>query len=576
MKYLKPLLLISIGIVTISCDTLKKDTKTIPEDQLDQRPNILWLVAEDLSPRLSAYGDSLAHTPHIDKLAKNGIVYENAFTVSGVCAPSRSSMITGMYPTSIGTQHMRQKSGVIDIPGFPKYNAVPPPYVKAFPELLRAQGYWTGSYSKLDYQFGEPFTIWDEVSSYPSWRNRSEKDKDRPFFIYYTFEITHEINIWPDSTKTRFFDEFNIKRENLAPDVAKRPPFDEQYQVDPKDVDVPPFLPETPTSRDHIARLYDNVSKMDVQIGTILERLEEDGLMENTIIMFMSDHGDCLPRSKRWIYDSGIKVPLIVYYPSKFLPKGFEQPTRDANLYSFVDLPPTVLELAGVPVPEWIQGKSIVSVLKEEPREYVYAGRDRMDNRYDTRRAVRNDQFKYIKNYTPEVPYSQEITFLNQMPLMTEIHFMNASGTLNENQSYWLKGPKPSEELYDLTTDPFELVNLAQLDAYKDSVQKMSAALTNWQDLYGDLKDLYELDQAERMWPGGIQPITQSPRLSIENDSISLRSATAGATVAYRTNDFERWNIYSKPIPIKHISKIEMKGVRYGYKESESIVHDFN
>ncbi|PKA99627.1 arylsulfatase A-like enzyme [Flavobacteriaceae bacterium MAR_2009_75] len=558
-----------------ACNMQKQSAGGDKIEQGKQRPNIIWLVAEDLGPRFTAYGDSLAYTPNIDSLAEKGIVYENAFTVSGVCAPSRSSMITGMYPTSIGTQHMRQKAGVINISGFPKYNAVPPAEVKAFPELLRKNGYWTSSYRKLDYQFGQPFTIWDEVSDNPSWRNRNDKDKERPFFIYYTFEITHEINIWPDSTKTRFFDEFKVKRTALAPDVLKRPPYDESHKVDKSRVEVPPFLPDTSISREHIARLYDNISRMDVQIGNILKDLREDGLLENTIIMFMSDHGDCLPRSKRWIYDSGIKVPLIVHYPEKYLPKNFEQPSRDKNLYSFVDLPPTVLELAKVEIPEWIQGKSMVSELTEQPRNYIYAARDRMDNRYDIRRAVRDKNFKYIKNYKPEVAYSQEITFLNQMPLMAEIKELQKDNKLNQNQSYWLEGPKPDEELYNLKEDPFELNNLALNKNYQSDMSRLEKALENWQNTYGDLKDVPELEQAEKMWPNGIQPKTNKPRIKVESDSIFLKCGTEGSTIAYRIQDNGRWIIYENPIPKSDIQKIEVKSIRYGYEESEVTVSTF-
>ncbi|MEO0331148.1 MAG: sulfatase, partial [Bacteroidota bacterium] len=490
----------------------------IPTDGLLPPPNIIWLVAEDLSPRLAPYGDFLAHTPNINRLAENGIVFENAYAVSGVCAPSRSAMITGMYPTSIGTQHMRQKPSVIPMPGFPRYNAVPPPEVKAFPELLRAAGYWTASYRKLDYQFGEPFTVWDSVSDHPSWRERSEAARDRPFFIYYTFEITHEINIWPDTTKIRFYKEFNIEEKNLAPDVAGRPKFDEAYAVDPQNVAVPPYLPDTKLSRDHIARLYNNVSRMDTQIGRVLDQLEADGLRENTIIFFMSDHGDCLPRAKRWIYDSGIKAPLIIHIPLQYLPSQVEQPSRDEHLYSFVDLAPTVLSLAGVTIPDWIQGRAIFTELQAAPRQYVHAGRDRMDNRYDTRRAVRDEQYKYIRNYNPEVFYSQPITFLNQMPLMQEIFRLEQQGKLSKDQSYWLYHPKNTEEeLYDIIHDPHELNNLAADTAdYREILQRMRNQLVDWQSTYGDLYDVEEIDQAERMWPGGVQPTTETPTLTIE------------------------------------------------------------
>ena len=536
-------------------------------------PNIIWLVAEDLSPRLAPYGDSLAHTPTINRLANRGVVFENAFAVSGVCAPSRSAMITGAYPTSIGTQHMRQKPSVIPMPGFPHYSAVPPPEVKAFPELLRTAGYWTASYRKLDYQFGEPFTVWDSVSDHPSWRDRPEADQDRPFFLYYTFEITHEINIWPDTTKARFFKEYGIDSASLAPDVAQRPPFDERYAVDPPDVTVPPYLPDTQQSREHIARLYDNVSRMDRQMGQLLDELEADGLAENTIIFFMSDHGDCLPRAKRWIYDSGIKSPLIVYIPPRYLPPTLTVPSRDAQLYSFVDLAPTVLEMAGVTLPDWIQGRAIFPTLQRQPRRYVYAGRDRMDNRYDTRRAVRDHRYKYIRNYQPAVAYSQPITFLNQMPLMRQINQLERQGRLTEAQSYWLYRPKGvAEELYDVKQDPHELHNLAgDTTTYGRVLQRPRTQLATWQATYGDWYDVVETEQAERMWPGGEQPVTKPPRITVRSGKITMASATPGASIAYQRSGDARWHIYTEPLLAQDVKPVRARAVRYGYRASDVV-----
>jgi arylsulfatase A-like enzyme len=525
-------------------------------------PNIIWLVAEDISPRFAAYGDSLAHTPHLNALARRGIVYDNAFTTAGVCAPSRSSLITGAYQTSIGTQHMRQRASVIPMPGFPRYSAVPPPEVKAFPELLRAAGYWTASYTKLDYQFGDPFTVWDTVNYYPHWRQRSGEDAQRPFFLYRTYEITHEINIWPDTTKERFYRDFGLDKRNLAPDVRERPPFDESYAVDPTEVSVPPYLPDTEVARRHVARLYDNASRMDRQIGELLEDLEEDGLADNTIIFFLSDHGDCLPRAKRWIYDSGLRIPLVVYLPERYAHLHGEA-GRDDRLVSGVDLAPTVLRLAGVPVPEWVQG---VPIFGEREREYVFAARDRMDNRYDTRRAVGDGRWKYIKNYRPEVAYSQQITFLDQMPLMAEIQRLHAAGALGREQSYWLEAPKPEEELYDTATDPHELVNLAGDPAYRDELLRLRQALTEWQDRHGDYLLMPETEQAEAMWPGGKQPVTAEPVARRVGDRIELTTPTAGATIAYRPVGEQRWEIYTGPVPAG--AAYEARAVRYGYAAS--------
>lgn len=548
----------------VSCDK-KEQNKEV------QKPNIIWFVAEDLSPRFSFYGDSIALTPAIDAIADKGIVYENSFTVAGVCAPSRSAMITGCYPSSIGTQHMRQKKGVIPLPGVPNYNAVPPPDIKAFPELLRANGYWTASYTKLDYQFGDPFTVWDSVSENPSWRQRSKADKKKPFFIYNTYEITHEVNIWPDSTKTNFFKEYNIDVSKLATDVQRRPPLDSLGRIIKlEDVVVPPYFPDTDLARDHIRRLYYNTMRMDQQIAKVLADLKEDGLEENTILFFMSDHGDCLPRGKRWLYDSGTKSPLVVYIPEKYLPKGFKQPGRDSNLYSYLDLPPTVLEMAGVKIPDWIQGKSIFSELKNNPRKYVYGSRDRMDNRYDIRRAIRSKQFKYIKNFEPEKPYQQQITFLERMPLMHQILEMKKQGALNKVQMAWLADSKPADELYDIEKDPYEIDNLAADSSYSDIKSSLEKDLMAWMV---DIDDMYQIDeqtQAEKAWPNGVQPKTNSVNFKQDKEKLLLSCDTEGATIAYREKGAERWEIYTDSIDIENIeTPIEAKAVRYGYEASE-------
>lgn len=528
-------------------------------------PNILWLVAEDISPRFAAYGDSLAHTPTIDALARRGIVFENAFTTSGVCAPSRSSLITGMSATSIGTQHMRQQPSVIPMPGPPAYNAVPPPYVRAFPELLREAGYWTASYTKLDYQFGAPFTIWDSVSYTPSWRDRPAEEQDRPWFVYNTFEITHEINIWPDSTKERFFEEFGLDTSTLAPDVLQRPPFDTSYAVRPGEVKVPPYLPDTEVGRQHIARLYDNASRMDRQIATIMADLEEDGLADNTIIFFLSDHGDCLPRGKRWVYDSGTHIPLVIYLPERYR-RLYADVERDDRMVSGVDLAPTVLELTGVPVPDWMQGRSLLSA--EPVRKYVFAGRDRIDNRYDTRRAVRDQQFKYIRNYLPEVAYSQYTTFLHQMPYMRQIVALHEAGKLPPLQAYWQEAPKPVEELYDIVSDPHEIDNLAADPAYAAQLTEYAAVLADWQEANGDYLMTPETEQAEAMWPGLVQPVTEAPWAEVRGDSLFLSSATEGASIAYRRPGERRWRIYTGPVAAASVEGWAARAVRYGYAAS--------
>jgi N-sulfoglucosamine sulfohydrolase len=245
-------------------------------------PNILWISAEDMSPHLGAYGDALARTPNLDKLAAESIRFTNAFSTAPVCAPSRAAIITGMYQNAIGAHHMRTREDTVpELPG--PYLAVPPFYVKAFPEYLRASGYFTSNRFKTDYQFGAPFTIWDDLGKEAHWRHRP--DKGQPFFSVFNLEVTHESSSFP-------------RNRRPAPRVT-----------DPARVAVPPYYPDTPAVREELARLYDNVAVMDGQAGQLLRELEEDGLADSTIVFFWSDHGDGVPRAKRSLYEAGLRVP---------------------------------------------------------------------------------------------------------------------------------------------------------------------------------------------------------------------------------------------------------------------------
>ena len=306
-----------------------------PAEQLaarpPSRPNIVWISNEDMSPRLGVYGDPLARTPVLDRLASQSIRYTNAFTTAPVCAPSRAAIITGMYQTTIGAQHMRTtEDRVPELPG--PYLAVPPFYVKAFPEYLRAAGYYTTNRAKTDYQFGVPFTIWDDVGQGAHWRNRA--DKAQPFFSVFNLEVTHESQIFPSSPAR--------KGKPLV--------------TNPAAIQVPPFYPDTPAVREELARMYDNIADMDTQVGQILTQLEDDGLSESTLVLYWSDHGDGVPRAKRSLYDSGLRVPLMIRWP-KSLGSTVTPGSTSHELVSFVDLAPTVLALAGVTIPAHLPGR---------------------------------------------------------------------------------------------------------------------------------------------------------------------------------------------------------------------------
>ena len=313
---------------------------------------------------------------------------------------------------------------------------MPPFYVKAFPEYLRAAGYYTSNRAKTDYQFGTPFTIWDDLGAQAHWRNRA--DKSQPFFSVFNLEITHESRIFPSSPAR--------KGKPLVTDAAK--------------IKVPPYYPDTPAVREELARMYDNIADMDGQVAEILRQLEEDGLADNTIVFYWSDHGDGVPRAKRSLYDSGLRVPLMIRIPPRL--GAFAAPgTVSDELVSFIDLAPTVLALAGLGVPAHMQGRVLVGPAKGPAPAYVFAARDRMDAEYDMMRSARDARFLYIRNFSPELPYAGHIIYRNQSAIMQEWLRMQAEGELTGPAALWMRTSRPPEELYDVRRDPHQIENIA-------------------------------------------------------------------------------------------------------------------
>ncbi len=406
-------------------------------------PNILWISFEDISAHLGCYGDPHARTPNLDRLAAQGVRYDNAFVCAGVCAPCRSTIITGMMQTTIGTHHMR-------------CNATLPESIKPFTVHLREAGYYCSNNSKKDYQFKEPKETWDESSRKAHWRNRP--DKNAPFFAVFNFTECHESGIASDA-----------KYEKVTAGIEKHDPA--------RLTTFPPYYPDTPEARADWGRYYDVVTATDLKAGRILAELEEDGLADDTIVIYWSDHGVGLPRAKRWLYDSGMKVPLIVRIPEKYRVKGQGAPgTASDELVSLMDLGPTVLNLAGVEVPKHMQGRAFLGANLRPPRRYVYGARDRMDERYDIIRAVRDKRFKYIRNYEPFKTYYQYMNTPEKGRLMKEIRKVQAEGTAAPGVALFLRPTKAIEELYDLEKDPHEMNNIADLPLYRSVLERMRTA----------------------------------------------------------------------------------------------------
>lgn len=499
------------------------------------RPNILWISCEDTSPDLGCYGDEYATTPNLDRLAGQGCRYTRAFVPYPVCAPTRSAVITGMYPSTLGSMHMRTS--------MKGYEAVPPPAVKCFTEYLRAAGYYCTNNSKTDYQFKPPFTAWDESSKKAHWRKGPE---GMPFFSVINLTVSHESRCWPK------------KNEKLLHDPAKAP--------------VPPYYPDTPVVRRNIARYYDNVGKMDAQAGRILQDLTDDGLADNTVVFFWGDHGRGLPRHKRWCYDSGIHVPLIVRWPGRI--KGA---SICGDLISLIDLAPSVLSIAGVDIPQHMQGKAFLGPGKSAPREFIIAGRERMDlNSDDHIRCIRDKRYKYIRNFMPEKPYAQPIPYRDRMPIMQEWRRLHAAGQLKGPAKLFMRKTKPPEEFYDTDSDPYEINNLIDSAEHQTIIADMRQKLDRWILQTGDLGQISEDELIERMWPGRKQPATAEPTISFSESPngqllVTIKCTTEGASIGYRIDDETSWQLYSRPFTIRNGQAIQAKAIRIGYKESKVI-----
>ena len=429
----------------------------------DTKPNILWISTEDISAHIGCFGDEQAITPNLDQLAREGVRYSNAFVVAGVCAPCRSSIITGMYHTTIGTHHMRCR-------------AILPEYVRCFSEYLRDAGYYCTNNSKTDYQFSPPKTAWDESSGSAHWRKRP--DPDQPFFAIFNFTLTHESRI---ASKDRY----ESATSELSP---------EQFR-DPKSLELPPYYPDTPIVREDWARNYNLITAMDREAGKLLKQLEEDGVADNTIVFFWSDHGVGLPRGKRWLYDSGMHVPLIVRIPEALRRAGQGTPgTVDDSLVSLIDLAPTMLNLTGIDIPEHMQGRAFLGDDLTEPRDYVYGARDRMDERYDIIRAVRDKRYKYLRNYEPFKAYYQYMNTPEKGATMRELRRLHASGDLPAAAELFMADHKPIEELYDLESDPYEINNLADSPEHRQILERMRDAHLAW---VSDTRDIGLMPEPE-------------------------------------------------------------------------------
>ena len=451
------LLILLITVVLISCDNRTANLQ----------PNILWITCEDLSPILGCYGDRVANTPNIDLFAQNAVRFTNAYASAPICTPARSSLITGVYASSMGTHHLR---GVV-----PKSDKI-----KCFTEFLRERGYYCTNNVKEDYNFITPEEAWDESSDSAHWRNRKP---GQPFFSVFNFMVTHQ-------SQTRY----GIEKLNEINSTL-----DEKDRITPDDVEIPPYYPDTPIVRNNIASLYTQVHIMDKKFQEILNQLEEDGLRENTIIFFYSDHGTGLPRGKGYLHDTGIKVPLIIEFPEKY--KHYSPAKAGAfsdELVNFIDFPPTVLSLTGIDPPKYMQGNPFLGQYRKNSNDYVISIRDRRDEVLMFSRSIRTDKYHYIRNFLPHSPRMQRNFYSEITPIRQELRRLDNLGLLQSNEDWLMEDSVPVDELYDTETDPHELNNLAQEAEHLEIMELLKRNLFSWMVETKDLGLVPEYEMIEK------------------------------------------------------------------------------
>lgn len=421
------------------------------------KPNILLVMAEDISTDLACYGMKAVKTPVLDKMTKEGIRFTNCFGNNSICSPSRSTIMTGVYQTMVNTYDHRSNSNV---PLDEK--------IKPITYLLREAGYTCilGNSAvqingrKTDCNFKHtPLGEWDGKTQFGLFDKFDEfTPTDQPFFAQVQLQVTHRGDWWDE-----------VRKNSAQP-------------VNPADVELPPFIANTPGIRLDWAKYLDQIESADYEMGLILNQLKEKGLYDNTIVIFMGDNGRCNIRGKGYLYDSGLRIPLIAWFPSKL------KPGVDNGLVDLTDISATVLQLAGVKIPDYASGYPFLNVENRVEKPFIYSTRDRWDEIRDCSRAISTKKYKYIRHYLPEVPYDAHQEYLEfHRPPVHLMRKLYAEGKLTPEQKLFFDPKKPwEEELYDLEADPHELKNLAYEKQYKSVLDSMRTMMASWQKQHTD------------------------------------------------------------------------------------------
>ena len=534
--------------------------------------NIVWISTHDINPHLGAYEGlwpdaDQPRTPRLDALAAEGARFDQAFAAAPVCAPSRAAIMTGCYPVSTGTMHMRTK-------------AVPPSEVRLLSEYFREAGFYTTNNWFTDFQVDTPPTAFDDCSPSAHWRGRPP---GTPFFAAFHSLITHESRVYRDDAYA-------------AATAALR----DDQRCDPETVALPPYHPDTAAFRRAWSRYIDLVTAMDAWVGGILDQLEEDGLADDTLVVFWSDHGASFPRAKRWANEAGLRVPLIARWPGR-LQAGVARP----EVVQLLDLAPTMLEASGLRVPDHMHGRALFDGegSSRPAAPYAFGARDRMDAQEDAVRTVRDDRFRYTVNLHPDRSGMQYNYYPDHLETWADLRrLVHEEGlelslgriphVLTDLQRAVVAAGRPAEELYDIASDPHETTNLADDPSYGPVKERLRAALATWRTEYGDLGEIPERDLLEDWRPGGVPRPTAPPKVRLDGDRVLAMCETPGSSIGWTTDppgpigeltelelqtgsprlDGRRWHLYSVPFERPASGSLWFGAWRLGYAPSPQVV----
>ena len=536
------------------------------------KPNIVWISTHDINPDLGSYrgiwpGAEYALTPNLDRLAAEGARFDRAFASAPVCSPARSAIMTGCFPNAIGTMHMRTK-------------AVPPAEVRLLPQYFREAGYYCTNNYFTDFQVDVPPVVFDDCSPTAHWRNRP--DKDAPFFAAFHGMTTHESQIYLDE------ESFQRATTHVAP----------QDRHDMAAAPLPPYYPDTEIFRKAWARYADLITEMDHWVGDILNQLEEDGLADNTIVVFWSDHGRGMPRAKRWATEAGLRVPLLLRWPGVIDPG-----TVRTDLVHTMDLAPTMLAVSGLGIPAHMHGKPLMErdgTFISHPNAYIYGGRDRMDESEDTTRTVRDERYRYVRNFHPDRSPMPHIDYPDHTATWAELRRLRGEearqlacgelpSLLSELQRRLVAASKPEEELYDLEQDPHETCNLVQDPERAEALATLRRVLQTWQGRIEDMGMLPERQLMETWRPNGQAPVTATPTVSLTAEGATADCETPGASIGWTAlpwqpqeprklmdrvtgspgEDGRIWNLYTGPVRVSGATSLRFKAWRLGFTPSQ-------